>query len=71
MISHFDLGGAEQVAMNIAASQNPAIEYHIVEMMRGRSVYTRKMLEEMRQKGIIYHRGWMPDVRLHFLFDRV
>ena len=71
LISHFDLGGAEQVAMNIAASQNPAIEYHIVEMMRGRSVYTRKMLEEMRQKGIIYHRGWMPDVRFHFLFERV
>ena len=71
LISHFDLGGAEQVAMNIASSDNPAIEYHVMEMMRGRSAYTRKMLDEMRRKGIIYHRGWMPDVRFHFLFERI
>ena len=71
LISHFDLGGAEQVAMNISASDNPAIEYHIVEIMRGRSAYTRGMLAELRRKGIVCHRGWMPDVRFHFLFERI
>ena len=29
-ISHFDLGGAERVAANIAKSGNGKIEYHVV-----------------------------------------
>ena len=33
IISHFDMGGAERVAVNIAKSGNPDIEYHIVELI--------------------------------------
>ena len=33
IISHFDMGGAERVALNIALSENPDFEYHIVEVV--------------------------------------
>ena len=34
LITHFSLGGAERVAANIAESQTPGMEYHVVEIMR-------------------------------------
>ena len=34
IVTHFDMGGAEKVAANIAASQTPGTEYHMVEVMR-------------------------------------
>ena len=31
IITHFDIGGAERVAVNIAKSQTTGMEYHLVE----------------------------------------
>lgn len=42
LITHFDLGGAERVAANIAESASPDMEYHVVEILRGHSTFTRK-----------------------------
>ena len=70
-ISHFDLGGAERVAANIAKSGNGKIEYHVVEMMRGRSDYSRQFIDELRQAGVVCHRAWMPDIRWHFVLERI
>ena len=39
VISHFELGGAEQVAANIARSRAEGVESHVVEMMRGKSEF--------------------------------
>ena len=32
IVSHFDVGGAERVAVNIAKSQTEGFEYHVVEL---------------------------------------
>lgn len=40
IISHFDMGGAERVALNIALSENPDFEYHIVEVVRPFALHT-------------------------------
>lgn len=71
IISHFDMGGAERVAVNIARSGNPAIEYHVVELIRTRSEFTSRFIEEMRSAGIKYHRAVVPDVRFHYVFERL
>ena len=71
LITHFDLGGAERVAANIAESATPGMEYHIVEIMRGRSAYTPEFVSELRSAGVRCHRAWMPDVRFHFILERV
>ena len=71
LITHFDLGGAERVAANIAVSRTPDMEYHVVEMVRGRSAYTPKFIAELRAEGVVCHRSLMPDVRFHFLFERI
>lgn len=71
LITHFDLGGAERVAANIAESRTPGMEYHVVEMMRGRSAYTPKLLRELRDAGVVCHRSLMPDVRFHFVLERI
>lgn len=70
-ISHFDLGGAERVAASIALSPSADMEYHVVEMMRGRSRFTQQFLDELRSAGVCCHRAWVPDVRWHFLVERL
>ena len=71
LITHFSLGGAERVAANIAESQTPGMEYHVVEIMRGRTAYTPKFIAELENAGVRCHRSWMPDVSFHFLFERI
>ncbi len=71
IISHFDLGGAERVAMNIARSRNPGFEHHIIEAQRAHTAFTRTMMDEMKAQGIRYHRAAVPEIRFHFLFERL
>ena len=71
LITHFSLGGAERVAANIAESQTHGMEYHVVEIMRGRTAYTPKFIAELEQAGVRCHRSWMPDVSFHFFFERI
>ena len=71
LITHFSLGGAERVAANIAESQTHGMEYHVVEIMRGRTAYTPKFIGELEKVGVRCHRSWMPDVSFHFLFERI
>ena len=71
IITHFSLGGAERVAANIVESQTHGMEYHVVEIMRGRTAYTPKFIGELEKAGVRCHRSWMPDVSFHFLFERI
>ena len=71
LITHFSLGGAERVAANIAESQTHGMEYHVVEIMRGRTAYTPKFIDELEKAGVRCHRSWMPDVSFHFLLERI
>ena len=38
IVSHFDLGGAERIAINIAKSKESDINYHMIEVVRGLSL---------------------------------
>ena len=71
IISHFDVGGAERVAVNIAKSGTEGFEYHVVELIRARSTFTRVFIRELEDAGIRYHRAYVPDVRFHYLFERL
>ena len=57
IITHFDLGGAETVAVNIASSKTPDSQYHLVEVVRGRGDYSNQFVEDIKSKGIRYHRS--------------
>ena len=57
IITHFELGGAERVAINIAKSKNPDMEYHLVEVARGKSEFTENLLKELQDNRIRYHRS--------------
>lgn len=70
-ITHLDLGGAERVAANIAASPTEGMEYHVVEIMRGGSDYTPRFIGELRKNGVRCHRSVIPDVNWHFLVQRI
>lgn len=71
LISHFDVGGAERVAASIAKSGSEDMEYHVVEIMRGNSSFTKNFIRELETAGVKCHRAWMPDIRFHFLFERI
>jgi glycosyltransferase involved in cell wall biosynthesis len=55
IISHFDLGGAERIAINIAKSKNTEIEYHLVEVVNTNSAFRSAIIEELKDNGIKYH----------------
>ena len=40
IITSFDIGGAERIAINIAGSPNKEFEYHLIEIVRGHSKFT-------------------------------
>ena len=65
IISHFDVGGAERVAVNIAKSKTEGFEYHVVELIRARSRVTPVFIAELDDAGIRYHRACVPYVRFH------
>lgn len=72
VVSHFEMGGAERVALNIARSQTDGFEYHVVEVMRGRSAFTQSFLQEMEEAGVCYHRSPIPVlVHFHYLFEKL
>lgn len=71
VISHFDVGGAERVAVSIASSGTADMEYHVVELVRGRSAFTPVFVAELEAAGVRYHRGMVPDVRFHYVFERL
>ena len=45
IITHFDIGGAERVAVNIAKSQTTGMEYHLVEVVRGNGEFSQASLK--------------------------
>ncbi len=71
IISHFNLGGAEKVALSIVESGNPQIEYHVVELLRSRGEYSHVFRDELQKGDIMYHRFIVPDIQFHFLFERI
>lgn len=71
IITHFDVGGAERVAVNIAKSKNPDFEYHIVELMHANSKFTPAFIKELDESHIRYHRGFMPQIHFHYMFERL
>lgn len=72
IISHYELGGAERVAMDIARSGNVEYEYHLVEVIRGRSAFTAALLQQLQRDGIRYHRSPIPVlISFHYIFERL
>ncbi|NPE11210.1 MULTISPECIES: glycosyltransferase [Bacteroidales] len=57
VITHFDVGGAERVAVNIAKSKTQGIEYHLVEVVRGEGEFSDAFIKELGESHIHYHRS--------------
>lgn len=55
VVTSFDLGGAERVAFNIASSKSAGFEYHIVEVVHSDSEFSHRIVEELKNDGIILH----------------
>lgn len=54
VITSFDMGGAERVAINIAQSPSPNYQYYLVEVVKGHSDFTNQLKQEFKTNGIIY-----------------
>lgn len=65
------MGGAEQVALNISKSKSDDFEYHIVEVIRGRSSFTHQFVDEMQKANIHYHRSPIAIVSFHYIFEKM
>lgn len=54
VISSFDMGGAERVAINIAQSKSSDFQYYLVEVVKGHSDFTGQMKKDFQNLGITY-----------------
>lgn len=54
VITSFDMGGAERVAINIAQSPSSNFQYYLVEVVKGHSDFTTKLKEEFKANNITY-----------------
>lgn len=72
IIANLEVGGAERVAISIATAESDVLDHHIVEVMRGKSLFTEKILAELDEKGIPYHRAIIPVLfRWHYLMEKL
>ncbi len=55
IITSFDIGGAERVAINIAKSKNPQFTYHLIEVVKGNSSFSNELKEELETNNILFH----------------
>lgn len=64
IITHFDIGGAERVAVNIAKSQTIGMEYHLVEVVRGNGEFSQAFIKELHDCGIYFHRSHITNNKI-------
>lgn len=57
IVTHFDIGGSETVALNIAKAKKENIEFHLVEVVRGKGKYTDAFIKDLNEHHIKYHRS--------------
>lgn len=71
IISHFDVGGAEMVATNIAKSKNKDFEYYIIEVIRARSEFSSVFVRELQKNKIHYYRSYIPEYHFHYVVEKL
>lgn len=59
------------MAVNIAKSESEDFEYHVVELVRAHSAFTRTFVKELKDAGIRYHRWIVPEVHFHYVVERM
>lgn len=64
IITHFDIGGAERVAVNIAKSPTVGMEYHLVEVVRGNGEFSQSFIKELHDCGICFHRSYITNNKI-------
>ena len=57
IVTHFDIGGSETVAINISKANNPDFEFHFVEVVRGHGTYSDAFIKDLEEHQIFYHRS--------------
>lgn len=57
IVTHFDIGGSETVALNISKAKCPNVEFHMVEVVKGKGAYSKAFIEDLESNGIYYHRS--------------
>lgn len=67
IITHLEVGGAERIAFNLAKSKSDGFEYHVVEVARGNSSYTKEMIHELESNQIFYHRSSVRNNKIAIL----
>ena len=67
IITHFDQGGAERVAVNIAKSCTQDFQYHIVEVAKTSGTFRNDFLKECKKNNIIAHKSFVRSNKLAIL----
>ncbi|MGY6648823.1 glycosyltransferase family 4 protein [Wenyingzhuangia sp. IMCC45574] len=64
IVTHFDLGGAERVAVNISKSKNKEFQYYLLEVSKGDSNFTNEFIQELEENDIKYYRSSIENKKL-------
>ena len=64
IITRFDVGGAEKVAVSIADASTSEYSFHVVEVTRGKGEFNERFLQDLKQKHIPFHRSHIRSNKL-------
>ena len=67
IITHFDQGGAERVAVNIAKSRSSVFRYHIVEVAKTSGEFRSRFLKECNDCNITVYKSFVCNKKLAIL----
>lgn len=68
IISHFDLGGAEKIALNISKSNNTDFEYHILEVKKSKNKeYSDTFIKDAKEANIVIHKSKISNTKLSII----
>lgn len=72
IVASYGLGGAAAVAKNISVSKSEDIEYHLIEVIRCNSEFSRQFSNELREKGVHIHRSPISVfIHFHYVFEKL
>jgi glycosyltransferase involved in cell wall biosynthesis len=68
IVTSFDLGGSERVAINIASSKHPSFQYELIEVVRGKGMFSEYVKKELHDKKIKYYCSPITNRKLGIIF---
>ena len=64
IVTHFDLGGAEKIAVNLCSSRDERFCFHIIEVARGKGEFHSRFMKDLSDRRIFFHQSLLSNNKI-------